>query len=219
MNRINLPNVSKYKGAIIQLTCSECNLGDEFFIEFSGVSKVKPSNCNHLNINLLLSSERNSVKMTCSFNCKFCKFNKMIELFNNMTWNESGSIRYKCEGCKQGNVTVGYLFQNEIIDISDFAPPLQPTQQKIVKKEEPTIPKINIIFIHNNKEYKINVEEELSIPEAFHKLSETNQELTNLDIRAYLKNDKELAQFTSIKKLGLKNGDKITIKLRVNQGW
>ena len=143
----------------------------------------------------------------------------MLKIFDNATFDDSGSITYKCEACKQGNVTIGYLFQNEKIDISDFAP-LKVNQNEVGKKVEKNIDKkILIIFVHNNKEYKINVDIELSIPEAFHKLAEENNSLANLDIKSYLKDNEALSQFKSIKKLNLKNGDKIFIKIRENQGW
>ena len=40
MNSINISKVSQYKGAIIQYMCSECNKGNNFFIEFTGVSSI-----------------------------------------------------------------------------------------------------------------------------------------------------------------------------------
>lgn len=216
MNSINISKVSQYKGAIIQYMCSECNKGNNFFIEFTGVSSIKPNNCDHFNINFLLSPER---RMIASFNCKFCQGNKMLKIFDNTTFDDSGSISYKCEVCKQGNVTIGYLFQNENIDISDLAP-LEVNPNEIEKKVEKNIEKkILIIFVYNNQEYKINVDLELSIPEAFHKLAEENKTLENLDIKSYSKDNEVLSQFKSIKKLNLKNGDKIFIKIRENQGW
>ena len=44
MNRINNP---KYKGALIQYLCSECNYGGDIFIEFTSSAKVKSGNCEH----------------------------------------------------------------------------------------------------------------------------------------------------------------------------
>ena len=78
-------------------------------------------------------------------------------------------------------------------------------QQQILKK-----------VLNYNKDY---IELELSIPEAFHKLAEENKALENLDIKSYSKDNEVLSQFKSIKKLNLKNGDKIFIKIRENQGW
>ena len=96
------------------------SFGDNFFIELNGISKVKPGNCEHFDINFLLTSEKNSMKLVVSFNCKICHKNNMIELFNTQNKIDSGSITYKCIGCGSGNITAGYLYQNEEIKIDNF---------------------------------------------------------------------------------------------------
>jgi len=221
INNINQPNPHinaqsnlNYKGAIIEYTCSECCLANNFFIELNGISKVKPGNCEHFDMNFLLSSERSSMKLIISFNCKICQKNKMIELFNSNTKQNSGSITYKCIGCGNGNLSAGYLFQNE--EITNFnSPPQKIMLQNFINKNED----INLIFVHKNKEYKIQIDPELSIPETFHKLLEKNKELENLNNIRYLKNGNPLSQYKSIKELNLKNGDKIDIESKSNQGW
>ena len=218
-NKINQPYINsnnnfKYKGAIIEYMCADCSLGDNFFIELNGISKVKPGNCEHFDINFLLSSERSSMKLVASFNCKSCQKNNMKELFNSNTKQNSGSINYKCIGCGSGNISAGYLFQNEEIQLDNLPSQKINSQNNMNQNKE-----INLIFVHNNKDYKIQVNPELSIPEAFHKLMEKNKELENLDIRKYIKNGNNLSQFKSIKELNLKSGDKINIELRPNQGW
>ncbi len=217
MNRINNP---KYKGALIQYLCSECNYGGDVFIEFTSSAKVKSGNCQHLDINFLFSSEKYKMKLTCSFNCKLCKKNNMIELFNEKTMNESGSINYKCNGCKNGNITIQYLFLSEEINLNDM-PPVQPT----IQKKQPIInkiveeKKINLIFEYGGKKYEIKISEKSTIPTAFHELCLKNKNLENLDIRNYLNKGKPLSKLRSIKELNLKDKDIITLELKPNLGW
>ena len=223
MNSINIYNNEKYKGAIIEYTCSDCYFGDNFFIEFSGISKVKPCNCEHFDINFLLSSEKDWMKFMASFNCKICGENQMIELFNTATKNISGSIVYKCSKCGSGNITTGYLLQNEIIDISNQPPQkLNFYNNNNSSNDINNNKNINLIFVHKNKEYKINnIDIEISVPEAFHQLLEGDKykELQNLDIRSFNNKGKSLSKYKSIQELNLKNGDKINIEIRPKQGW
>ena len=225
MNSINIYNNQKYKGAIIEYTCSDCSFSENFFMEFSGVSKVKPGNCEHFDMNFLLSSEKNSMNLMISFNCRICSKNEMKELFNSKTKNNCGSLTYKCITCGSGNITIGYLFQNEEINLDPLPNNTQQNNQffnigQNKKKIQQNIPKkISLIFVYNNKEYKINAEEEWFLPEAFNKLFETHNELKNLDIKCYKKDDTELSQFRTIQKLNLKDGDKISIELKPELGW
>ena len=219
MNKINNP---KYKGALIQYICSKCNYGSDTFIEFNNIAKVKQANCEHFDIKFLFSSEKYTMKLTCSFNCKFCKKNNMIELFNEKTMNESGSINYKCNSCNNGNIAIQYLFLTEEINLNDN-PPVQPN----IHKKQPIInkiveeKKIILIFEHGGKKYEIKISEKSTIPAAFHELclDKNNKHLENLNIRNYLNNGNPLSKFKSIKDLKLKDKDIITLELRQNQGW
>ena len=85
--------------------------------EFTKASKVNPGNCEHFDINFLYSAESNSMKFCPSLTCRNCKKNNIIELINEKTKNEIGSINYKCPQCGMGNITIGYLFQNEEINL------------------------------------------------------------------------------------------------------
>lgn len=229
MNRININSQQKYKYALIQFTCSECNLGDNFFIEFDGISKAKPGNCEHFDIKFLFSSEKNSMRFVSSFNCKFCQKNDMIPIFNEKSKDSSGSITHKCTGCKRGNVTIGYLFTNEQFNIDYLTlesniPNKSSNNKEKEKKEQNKIKieeKINLIFIHEGKEYKIKVSKDMTIPLAFRKLSDDNKNkhLIDLDIKHFQKNENNLNQFKTIKQLNLNDGDKITLFLRAKQGW
>ena len=225
MNSINIYNNQKYKGAIIEYTCSDCSFSENFFMEFSGVSKVKPGNCEHFDMNFLLSSEKNSMNLMISFNCRICSKNEMRELFNSKTKNNCGSLTYKCITCGSGNITIGYLFQNEKIEFDDQPP------QKLnffnknsndINNNSNNNKNINLIFVYKNKEYKVNnVDREIFLPEAFHKLIEGSKykELENLDIKSFLNKGKNLSKYKSIQQLNLKNGDKIEIEIRPYQGW
>ena len=222
---MNRKNFFKYKGAIIEYSCTQCNLGGNFYHEFTKASKVNPGNCEHFDINFLYSAESNSMKFCPSLTCRNCKKNNIIELINEKTKNEIGSINYKCPQCGMGNITIGYLFQNEEINLDPLPNNAQQNNQifnigQNKKKIQQNIPKkISLIFVYNNKEYKINAEEEWFLPEAFNKLFETHNELKNLDIKCYKKDDTELSQFRTIQKLNLKNGDKISIELKPELGW
>ena len=211
MKKMNLKN---YKGALIQYNCEACLISDAFSMEFSDVAKVKPGSCQHFNINFLLITERNEIKYSLSFTCKHCKFNKIIELFNKNTYESAGNIIYSCEKCKNGKMNVGYLLENELIDLDD-------KEDNIIDKFNKIEKKINLIFCYNGKEYKVNIETNILIPEALHQLcvNINNDELENLDIQYYKKEGKILSQFKTIQELNLKNEDKITIEIRKNMGW
>ena len=231
MNRINIIRKQKYKYALIQFICSECNLGDNFFIEFDGISKAKPGNCEHFDIKFLFSSEKNSMRFVSSFNCKTCLKNDMIPIFNEKTKDTSGSITYKCTNCGRGNATIGYLFTDEQFNLDYLSLETNISNIQINKKEKEQKEKnkikieennkINLIFIHEGKEYKINVGKDMTIPAAFRKLSEDNKNknLIDLDIKNFQKNGNNLNQFKAIKQLNLNDGDKITFILRPKQGW
>jgi len=232
MNRINIINSPKYKGSLIQFFCTECNNGGESFIEFNNIPKVKPGNCNcnHFDIKFLFSTEKNSMKLTCSFNCKLCKNNDMLELFNEKTKNESGFINYKCKFCKNGSLAVEYLFLAEEINLNDM-PPMQPNipsqnNPNIIKTEQKKIveeKKITLIFEHDGKKYEIKIPEKTTIPGAFHELclDKNNKKLVDLEIKNYYKKGSQnpLTKYKSIKDLNLKDKDIITFELMNKRGW
>ena len=153
-------NIKDYKSAIIQYTCEDCLLGDNFILEFSDVPRIKPGSCRHFNMNLLLVIENNEFKYLSSLTCKNCKYNKMMELFNKNKIDYSGNIFYSCEKCGNGKLSVGYLLQNEFIDLDGYE-----QNNNLEKKFENNIEyncnkneKINLIFRYNGQKYIVNVE-------------------------------------------------------------
>ena len=206
-------NIKDFKGTIIQYTCEECLIGDNFTVEFSDVPKVKSGSCIHFNINFLLVIENNEYKYLSSLTCKNCKYNKIIELFNKNNIDYSGSIFYSCEKCKSGKISIGYLLQNEFFDLDSNE---QTNFENKNYKE-----KINLIFCYDGQKYSVNVEKDILIPEAFHQLcvENHNKNLENLDIQDYKKGLVNLSQFKTIEELGLNNGDIIDIEIRPYNGW
>ncbi len=205
-------NLSKYKGANIQYTCEDCVIGENFYVEFSDVPKVKPGSCEHYNINFLLVTEQNGFKYLISITCKNCKKNKIIELFNNNIKTEDGGANYICSICKKGQLTFGYLFGENLIDYEEG-------QEEENKDNEKKM--IHLIFSHEGKKYNVNADVNFFISEAFHKSCEDNnrKDLENLDIQYYKKEGQILSQYKSIGELNLNNGDIISIELRENSGW
>ena len=215
MNKINIKD---YKGAIIQYTCEDCLLSENFTVEFSDVPKVKPGTCHHFNINFLLVIENYEIKYLLSFTCKICNHNEIKELFNKNTREEMGSITYSCSNCGKGNMTAGFLLEKELIELDENE----------VKKMNPNnnnnnsqnIP-IELFFIYNGNRYNVKVNKNILIPEAFYQLckEQKNETLDNLDIKNYKKGNTILSQFSTIEELNLKNGDAIDIEIRGNIGW
>ena len=208
-------NLKDYKNSIIQYKCDDCLIVDTFSVEFSEVAKVKPGSCKHFNINFLLMTERKEIKCSSSFTCKNCKFNKIIELFNKTVNKKTGNIIYSCQNCKNGKMNVGFLLGTELIDLYDKE--FDEKYGHLNNKDK----RINLIFSYNDKEYNINVEPNILIPEALYQLclNNKNNDLENLDIQYYKKEGKILSQFKTIEELNLKNRDKITIEIRNNPGW
>ena len=206
-------NIKDFKGTIIQYTCEECLIGDNFTVEFSDVPKVKSGSCIHFNINFLLVIENNEYKYLSSLTCKNCKYNKIIELFNKNNIDYNGSIFYSCEKCKSGKISIGYLLQNEFFDLDSNE---QTNFENKNYKE-----KINLIFCYDGQKYSVNVEKDILIPEAFYQLcvENHNKNLENLDIQDYKKGDESLSQFSTIEELNLASGDKIKIEVRGYSGW
>ena len=195
-------NIKDFKGAIIQYACEDCLISDNFNIIFSKIQKVEQGNCEHFDINMLLINENKEIKYSLSFRCKECRENKIIELFNTKTDDISGSISFSCPNCKKGNITVGFLLENDLIDLDDNI-------------------NIKLVFYVNNKNYEIYVNPDIYLPEAFSELirQNNNPELENLDIRCYIKDGQELDKYKSIKELNLNDGNIINIELRENCGY
>ena len=212
-------NINDFKGAIIQYTCEDCLLGDNFNVEFTDVPKVKPGSCQHFNINFLLVIENNEFKYLSSLTCKNCQYNKIIELFNKNNIKDSGTIFYSCEKCGNGKITVGYLSQDELFDLDNNEQNnnLENDFQNNNNKNK----KINLIFSYGGQKYNVNVETNILIPEAFHQLCvEINSKnLENLDIQDYKKGQLILSQYKTIEELNLNDGDIIDIEERIYNGW
>ena len=196
-------NIKDFKGAIIQYTCEDCLISQNFNVYFSNVQKVESGYCSHFDINMLLINETNEIKYSFSFKCKNCGENKIIELFNNKTNDISGSKFYSCPECKQGNMTIGFLLENDLINLGEDNE------------------KIKIIFCVEGINYVVHVSPEIYIPEAFSKIWEesNSNDLKNLNIRAYIKDGKELDKYSSIKDLNINYGDIINVEIRENFGW
>ena len=211
-------NIKDFKGALIQYTCDDCLFGDNFIVEFSEIPKVKPGSCLHFNINFLLVIENNEFnKYLASLTCKNCKYNKMLDLFNKNKIDYIGTIFYTCEKCQNGKISIGYLLQNEFIDLDN-------TEQNNFENNNYNKNKnkyINLIFSCEGKKYNVNVEKNILIPEAFHQLCVeiNNKHLEDLDIQDYKKGSVNLSQFKTIEELGLNNGDIIDIEIRPYNGW
>ena len=210
MQRINVRN---FKGAIIQYLCEECNMSDDFFVEFSDIPKIKPGGCSHYKINFLLVNENIEIKYLLSITCNKCKHNQMKELFNKDTKDMQGSFIYDCPKCKNGKLTAGFLLSNENIEFDN--------EGGNINKDIDKNKMINLIFKYEGQNYNVSIETNKLIPEAFYEMCEktNNKELENLDIQNYKKGDDILSQFKSIEELHLKNGDVIDIQIRANVGW
>ena len=209
----NQIRVRDYKGVVIEYSCESCYAAENFNVNFSEIPKVRGGKCEHLNINFLLSIDKYNIKYKISFTCTnvSCKYNKMIELFNNNINDICGNIEYSCEKCGNGKIFVGFLLTDNLNILEENEDnqflPINPNNI------------ITLNFIYKGKEYIVQTDKDFSIPEAFCGLCETNQDLKNLDIQSYKKGNEELSQFMSIKELGLKDNDKIEIQERPNSGW
>ena len=92
----------------------------------------------------------------------------MIELFNTQNKIDSGSITYKCIGCGSGNITAGYLYQNEEIRQTSLARLINPNLvsksyenhliSNSVEKEE----KIQYIRINDSDSAFMYIKEDLN---------------------------------------------------------
>ena len=213
---MNAINVKDYKGAIIQYTCEDCLLSENFLVEFSDVPKVKPGTCHHFNINFLLVIEKYEFKYLISFTCKLCNHNEMKELFNKNTKEEVGSITYSCPNCGKGNMTAGFLLQNELIELDE-----NEGNKNNPNNNDNQNMQIELIFCHQGNKYKVKVNNNILIPEAFYQLCKENNytDLENLDIKNYKKGNEILSQYSTIEELNLRNGDIINIEVRGNIGW
>ena len=196
-------NVKDFKGAIIQYTCEDCLISQNFNVHFSNIQKIESGYCSHFDINMLLINDRKEIKYSFSFKCKNCGENKIIELFNTKTNDISETKTYSCPNCKQGNMTFGFLLENDLIDLEE---------------EDDNI---KLVFCVKNINYNVYVEPECFIPEAFSRLCQgnNNSELKGLNVRAYMKDGNELDKYSSIKDLNLNYGDKIIVEIRGNCGW
>ena len=206
--------VSDYKAALIEYSCDSCYCSENFEVLFSNIPRVRGGKCEHLNLNFLLSINLNEYKYLVSFTCKNekCSHNEMKELFNKQTKDISGNIKYSCPKCGNGNMNVGFILENELINLEEQE---NDNNIQIDNKND----KIKLIFVYNNFNYPVVTERKLFISEAFSKLCEEYKDLKKLDIQLYKKGDNELSQYMSIEELNLIDNDKIVIQERPNSEW
>ena len=148
-------NVKDFAGAIIQYTCEDCLISQNFNVYFSNIQKVESGKCAHFDINMLLINDRKEIKYSFSFRCKNCGENKLIELFNTKTNDISETKTYSCPKCYQVNMTFGFLLENELIDLEEDE-------------------YIKLVFCVKDINYNVYVDPECFIPEAFSKLCNEN---------------------------------------------
>ena len=145
----NKIDITKYKGAIIQFMCEECNQCDNFFEDFNDqISRIKSGLCSHFSLKFIFNFEGQKFRYILSFNCNNCNTNKIINLFDENTTNISPSINYKCEKCGKGNINIGLLLSEEKMNIDDD---YEENNDKNEKKSHPRNNNINMI--NNNIEY------------------------------------------------------------------
>ena len=117
-NEKNEIDINKYKGAIIQYMCQDCKKCEEFFEELTNkISRIKSGNCSHFTLKFIYNNlGRGNFKYIVSFNCKNCKDNKIINLFDENSMNNTSYINYKCEKCRKGPINVELLLIEQMVN-------------------------------------------------------------------------------------------------------
>ena len=110
-------DLNKYKGAIIQYECTDTS--NCFFEDFqSQISKIKSENCSHFNFKFIYVLEGGKFNYNISFNCKHCGTNEIKNLYDDKT-KISNNIEYKCSNCGNGNMKIGLLLSEEVLDLEE----------------------------------------------------------------------------------------------------
>ena len=103
-------NLNKYKEAIIQYECKECNFCDNFQEDLkSQISKIKSDSCSHFSFKFIYNLEGESFKYIISFNCNNCGANHMINIIDENIIEDNTNINYKCKQCGNGSMDIGII--------------------------------------------------------------------------------------------------------------
>ena len=150
----------KYKGALIEYMCENCNTNDSFFEYFANkTTRIKSGECSHFNFKSIINFEGNKFKYILSFNCKNCEENEIIHLFDENITTDVSYINYKCKKCGQGSINFQLILSEENL-IEDNEENNDLSNQRILerniyKNNNPN--QINNIFKSNQfNNYEIN---------------------------------------------------------------
>lgn len=107
-------DLKEYKGAIIDYSCEECQISEEFFEVFKNeISRIKSRGCSHFNLKFIYNYDRGKFKYILSFNCNKCDFKKMLNLFDENSTESSSNIEIKCEKCNEGSMYILLLLSKD----------------------------------------------------------------------------------------------------------
>ena len=158
-------DISKYKCAIVEYTCDDCMIGNNFVIKFDFNKRTNfvsvKGHCSH--IDLLFFQHFNNF---CLFNffveleCKSCGKKDSKNLINKDSNDEMANLHYKCQ-CGDGNLNIGILFQENIFDNSNNKEnsDIEQMEEKInIGNNEKKIKNNDLYLSANNSNYKNRIE-------------------------------------------------------------
>ena len=113
-------NVSDYKCVIIQYTCDDCMIGNNFILVFNfnknNDYKTEKGLCSHLDLTFHSRFDKGLFNCFIDFECKNCNEKATKTLVDDKTNDMMVNLNYKCK-CGNGNINIGILFEHEIIDL------------------------------------------------------------------------------------------------------
>lgn len=181
-------DVSIYQCAILQYACEECFIGNNFVINFNernGNQSLK-GHCTHIDITFNWNFERDLLNFVVEFECRSCG-NKETRKIINISNDKTANLNYICQ-CKEGNINIGLLFQEDTIDISDNNErednELKENNISDISKEKKEIIVNNPLYLDNNKRNINNLnneKNEINVKESYSIFNEKNFDNNNQD--------------------------------------
>jgi hypothetical protein len=147
-------DVSQYKCAIIQYSCESCLIGNNFTIIFNFNKdkdvQARDGICNHMELTFNSSLENRCLNLSIAFLCKNCEHFETRTVIDGNTEDMLVNLNYKCTECKNGDINIGVLFENEVFDLQNGNEENSNQQNQLEKKNSDE--KISLFDNNNDNE-------------------------------------------------------------------
>ena len=133
-------DISNYKSAIVQYSCIDCFLGNNYVIIFDlnrgKYFESEKGECKHIDLTFHSSFNKNTFNFLIELQCKKCQNKENKKILNKDFNDDIASFQYTCK-CGEGNLDIGISLEKEVTNLSDIIE--QKPKEKIEKNESKSI--------------------------------------------------------------------------------